>query len=227
MGFYHKPKHIINHHHHNCSTLVLDIYLRSRQGSIQVLLVSQNQYGDPLVFGQAGDPVQLHLGLLHAFRLGGVHHKHQAVRPACVRLPQRPQLVLATHVPHLERRAVGLGVAHGHLDPLHVEALGGDGLNELPQLEAVEERRLAGAVQTDHHHVQGLEARQEGGVRGHVGQLVAHVVPKPLAVLSRPFDGGREETRLGAVYASGSTSKVGAGKGHWLRLLMTWEQDGK
>jgi len=79
---------------------------------------------------------------------------------------------MAAHVPHLEVDAPGR--PHGHLDLLRVEALGGDRLHELLQLEPVEQGGLAGRIEPDHHHVQRLEAWQEGRVGSDISQLVPH-----------------------------------------------------
>lgn len=62
----------------------------------------------------------------------------------------------------------------GHLDLLRVEALRGDGLHKLLQLQPVEEGGLPRRVQADHHHMQGLEVGQERCVGGDFCQLVTH-----------------------------------------------------
>ena len=56
--------------------------------------------------------------------------------------PERANLVLAADVPHRERDVLVL-------DGLDVEADGGDGRDDLAELELVENRGLAGGVQAD------------------------------------------------------------------------------
>jgi hypothetical protein len=56
--------------------------------------------------------------------------------------PERADLVLAADVPHRERDVLVL-------DGLDVEADGGDGRDNLAELELVEDRGLAGGVQAD------------------------------------------------------------------------------
>lgn len=143
--------------------LLLDLGHGQRLG--QVLLVGDDEQRRALVLGELGHLVQLRLGLLQPVHVHRVHHVDDAVRAAAVRLPQRPQLLLAAHVPEVAADALGRAVAQ--LDLLRVEADGGHRVHELVELEPVEHRGLAGRVQTQHDDVQGLEGRD-------VGRDVAH-----------------------------------------------------
>lgn len=148
------------------------LHLADGQGRTQVLFVGQDEHRHPLVLRRAGDPVELHFGLLHPLQLGGVHHKHHPVRPPGVRLPQRTQLLLPTHIPNLE--VYGSRRPHCHPDLLRVESLGGDGFHKLLQFEPVEQGGFAGRVEPNYHHMQGVEIRQKRRGRSHVSQLVPH-----------------------------------------------------
>ena len=70
-----------------------------------------------------------------------------------MRAPERAELVLAADVPHGERDVL---VLHG----LDVEANGGDGRDDLAQLELVEDGRLAGGVEADHQDAHILLAEE-------------------------------------------------------------------
>lgn len=99
-----------------------------------------------------------HVGEL-AFRLAdalavvAVHHVDQALGILEVMPPERPDLVLAAHVPHGE---ADIPV----LDRLDVEADRGDGGDDLAELELVEDGGLAGGVQTHHQYPHLLLAEQ-------------------------------------------------------------------
>ena len=89
--------------------------------------------------------------LIKASVICTVQHEYDSIGVSGVRLPQRTYLLLSTDIPHEEscsRRA-----SHASLDPLAVEANGGDRVEELVQLHHVEGGRLPGPIQPDHDHM--------------------------------------------------------------------------
>lgn len=109
----------------------------------QVLLVGEDEDDGVPHLPVIDDAVQLLAGLVDAVAVGAVHHEDQALGPGVVMPPERPDLVLAAHVPHVE---LDVFVSHR----LHVEAHGGDGGHRLAQLQLVQDGCLAGRVQAQH-----------------------------------------------------------------------------
>ena len=109
----------------------------------QVLLVGEDEdYGVPHL-PVIDNAVQLLAGLVDAVAVGAVHYEDQTLGPGVVMPPERPDLVLAAHIPHVE---LDVFVSHG----LHVETHGGDGGHRLAQLQLVQDGCLAGCVQAQH-----------------------------------------------------------------------------
>lgn len=109
----------------------------------QVLLVGEDEdYGVPHL-PVIDNAVQLLAGLVDAVAVGAVHHEDQTLGPGVVMSPERPDLVLAAHVPHVE---LDVFVSHR----LHVETHRGNGGHRLAKLQLVQDRGLAGRVQAQH-----------------------------------------------------------------------------
>ena len=83
-------------------------------------------------------------GLLEPGPVGAVHHEDESVAVGVVVLPQRADLGLAAHIPDGEADVLVD-------DALYVEADGGDGGDNLPQLQLVQHRGLPSVVQAKHH----------------------------------------------------------------------------
>ena len=65
--------------------------------------VNTHQKRNPDIVWSSHDPVQLDASFLHPVdRLAGVDHEDDGVRGPRVRLPQRPDLLLASDIPHQE-----------------------------------------------------------------------------------------------------------------------------
>lgn len=148
------------------------LHLRERQRVPQVLLVGHDEHRHPLVLRDPRDFVQFRLGFLHPLHVHRIHHEDDAVGAAGVGLPQGPQLLLAPDVPEVESDR--LVVPQSHLDLLRVEPFGGDGVDELVELQPVEDGGLAGAVQTQDHDVEALEGGQAGQDRRLLRQPIPH-----------------------------------------------------
>mmetsp|Transcript_55855 Transcript_55855/g.150446 ORF Transcript_55855/g.150446 Transcript_55855/m.150446 type:complete len:208 (+) Transcript_55855:106-729(+) len=118
-------------------------HLRRSHRVRQILLVGEDQHHciPHLVLVQ--HLAQLLTGVLDAVTVVAVNHIDQAVGALVVVAPQRPDLVLAAHVPDREAQVL---VLHR----LDVEADGRDGRHHLAQLQLVQDRGLTSCVQTDH-----------------------------------------------------------------------------
>ena len=97
--------------------------------------------------------VQLVAGLANSLAIVAVHDKDEALRVLEIVAPQRTDLVLAADVPHGEADVLVL-------DRLDVEADGGNGGDDLAQLELVQNGRLTGRVQADHQNSHLLFAKE-------------------------------------------------------------------
>lgn len=111
-------------------------------------------------------------GLLHSLNIDRVHHKHNAVGAPCIRLPQWPQLLLATYIPEVESDR--FRVAQRHFDFLRIKSFSGDSVDELIELQPVEHRRLSSGVQSQDDNVEALERRQAGEDRRLVRESIPH-----------------------------------------------------
>ncbi len=163
--------------------------LRGGRCSGHVLLVCQHQHCRVPQSVVGEHRLQLLSGLGEALSVGGVDHKDKAVVVLEVVVPKgsgleidqnhrclpkstrfsftyTPDLVLSAHVPHRHGEVL-------NLDGVHVEADGGDGGDNLVELELVQDGGLPGAVQTDHANLGG-DVREEAAQE--VAQVVAHSV---------------------------------------------------
>ena len=107
----------------------------------EVLLVGEDEeHGvTELVLGQHS--VKLVPGLSYPLTIVAVHHEDESFCVLEVMSPERPDLVLTAHVPHSEADVL---VLHG----LHIEPDGGDGGNNLTELQLVEDCSLTSGIQT-------------------------------------------------------------------------------
>ncbi|KAG6554759.1 hypothetical protein Mapa_003778 [Marchantia paleacea] len=119
--------------------------LGSVHGIGQILLVGKNQQHciTKLIF--IHHSVQLVTGLGNTISVVAVHHENQALSVLEVMLPQRPDLVLTSHIPHREADVL---VLHR----LHVETDRRNGGHNLSQLQLVQNRRLSSRIQTHHQN---------------------------------------------------------------------------
>ena len=97
--------------------------------------------------------MQLVARLADALAVVRVDDEDETLRVLEVVSPQRPDLVLAAHVPHGEADVLVL-------DRLHVEADGRYGGHDLAQLQLVQDGRLAGRVQAYHQDAHVALAEQ-------------------------------------------------------------------
>mmetsp|Transcript_6955 Transcript_6955/g.19728 ORF Transcript_6955/g.19728 Transcript_6955/m.19728 type:complete len:217 (-) Transcript_6955:40-690(-) len=118
-------------------------HLRRGHRVRQVLLVGEDKHHGISHLILIQHLVQLLTGVLDAVTVVAVNHIDQAVGALVVVAPQRPDLVLAAHVPDREAQVL---VLHR----LDVEADGRDGRHHLAQLQLVQDRGLTSCVQTDH-----------------------------------------------------------------------------
>lgn len=125
-----------------------------------------------MILGYPSNLMKFCFGLLHPLNVDGVHHKHDAIGAPCVRLPQRPQLLLAAHIPEVEGDR--LRIAQRHFDFLRIKSFSGNGVDELIELQSVQHRRLPGAVQPQDDDVKALEGRQAGEDRRLVRESIPH-----------------------------------------------------
>ena len=89
--------------------------------------------------------------MIKASIISTVQHEDNSICVPGVGLPQWPNLLLSSHIP--DKEGGSGGTSDTSLDPLAVEADGGDRVEELVELHHVEGGRLAGPVQPDHDHV--------------------------------------------------------------------------
>ena len=207
----------------------LSVRARDRRLTLcQILLVRKHEQQTIFHFPIIDDAVQLLPRLVHPGAIARIDNEDQALRPAEVVSPQRPDLVLATDVPDVE-----LDVLVG--DGLDVEADCGDGGDILAELELIEDGGLSGGVESEHeethllgsedltHHFAELAAHGEGECclrggcegRGRCRKVV-HVGLVVVGVASRMFDlsgrGGQHwvsewpRSRGGRVWGSISTA---------------------
>lgn len=78
--------------------------------------------------------------------------------------PQRPNLVLTSHIPHIK---LDILIRHA----LHVEADGRDGRHVLAQLELVQDGGLAGGVKAEHEEAHFFGSKD---LAHYFGELATH-----------------------------------------------------
>mmetsp|Transcript_94033 Transcript_94033/g.196202 ORF Transcript_94033/g.196202 Transcript_94033/m.196202 type:complete len:212 (+) Transcript_94033:64-699(+) len=119
----------------------------------QVLLVGEHQEDSVAHLVLVEHLVQLLPGVLDAVAIVAVDDVDEAVGALVVVPPERADLVLATDVPDSEAQVLVL-------DGLNVEADGGDGRDDLTQLQFVKDGSLTGGIQPDHQDAHLLLADQ-------------------------------------------------------------------
>lgn len=92
--------------------------------------------------------------LLDPLPVIAVHHKDEALSVLEVVPPQRPNLILASDIPDCETDVL---IFHC----FHIEAYGGDGGDNLPQLQFVQDGSLASRIQANCNGERGKEWRRE------------------------------------------------------------------
>lgn len=108
----------------------------------QVLLVREDEQHRVAQLILVQHAVQFIARLADTVAIVGVHHEDHTLCVLEVVLPQRPDLVLATHVPHGERNVF---VLHR----LHVEANGRDCRDDLAKLQLIQNGGLTRGVKTN------------------------------------------------------------------------------
>jgi len=149
-------------------------------GVWQVLLIGEYEKDglSQLVLGQ--HPHQLVPSLPDTLAVIAVHHKYKPLSVLEVMSPQRPDLVLAAHVPHGEADVFIFYC-------LNIEADCGDGGDDLSQLELVEDCCFSGCVQSNHqdpHLLLSEEALEQGGEHVTHGDVAVPLVWAQLVRIS-------------------------------------------
>lgn len=106
-----------------------------------VLLVGQNKQHGVLELVLREHLLQFLPGDLNSFFIRGVDHVDEGLGVLVVVLPELSDLVLSSDVPHGELDLL-------ELNGFHVESDGGDGGDDLTELELVEDGGLAGSVES-------------------------------------------------------------------------------
>lgn len=125
-----------------------------------------------MIFRYPSNLMKFRFGLLHSLNVDRVHHKHNAIGAPRVRLPQRPQLLLAAYIPEVESDR--FRVTQRHFDFLRIKSFSGDGVDELVELQSVQHGRLPSGVQSQDDNVETLERRQAGENRRLVRESIPH-----------------------------------------------------
>ena len=110
-------------------------------GVREVLLVGKHQQHGVTELVLSQHSVKLVPGLSYPLTIVAVHHEDESFCVLEVMSPEGPDLVLTAHVPHSEADVL---VLHG----LHIEPDGGDGGNNLTELQLVEDCSLTSGIQT-------------------------------------------------------------------------------
>ena len=129
--------------------------LRGVHGVRQILLVGEDQEHGLAQLVLVQHAVQLVAGLADTVAIVRVDDENQALRVLEVMAPKGADLVLTAHVPHGERDVL---VVHG----LHVETDGGDGGDDLTELQLIKNGGLTGSIETDHKDTHLLLGEQLG-----------------------------------------------------------------
>ena len=115
----------------------------------EILLVGEHEEHGVAQLVLTQHLVELVVGLDDTLAVVRVDDEDEALRILEVVAPQRTDLVLTAHIPHGEVDVLVL-------DGLHVEADGGDGGDDLAELELVEDGGLTSGIETDHKNTHFL-----------------------------------------------------------------------
>ena len=117
--------------------------LADRHGVGKILLVGEDKENGitELIFPQ--HLLQLLVGLRDTLTIVGVNNEDETLGVLEVVAPQRTDLVLTSDIPHGEADVLVL-------DSLDVETNGGDGGDDLTQLQFVQDGGLTGGIEPDH-----------------------------------------------------------------------------
>ena len=99
-------------------------------------------------------------GLIKILVVSTVQHENNPVSVTSVCFPQRTYFLLTTNIP--DQEGGPSGAANAALDPLTVEANGGNSVEILVQLHHVQGCGLASSVQAYHDHVDILATAFQG-----------------------------------------------------------------
>eukprot|EP00438_Fugacium_kawagutii_P017659 Skav201276 [mRNA] locus=scaffold2058:154559:155204:- [translate_table: standard] len=111
----------------------------------QILLVGQNQQHSILHLLLLQHLVQLFIGILDSVTVRTVHHVDQTICALKVVAPKSADLVLASHIPHVELDVLVL-------NSLNIESNCRNGGDYFSQLQSVEDGGLAGRIETKHQN---------------------------------------------------------------------------
>ena len=134
-------------------------HLRRRHRIGQVLLVGKDEDRRVAQLVLAAQAVEFVVDIVETVPVVGIHHDDHPLGALVVVAPQRADLVAPPHVPHGEVGAV-------EDDGLNVEADGGDGGDDLPELQTVQNGGLAGRIEPHHEYapLSGFESKPCGTV---------------------------------------------------------------
>ena len=119
--------------------------LGAGQRAWQVLLVGEDEEHGVAKLFLSKHLVEFLAVLLNSLSIIGVNDIDEALGVGVVMSPEKSDLVLTTDIPHVERDVLVL-------DRLDVEADGGDGVDDLTELELVEDGRLACSIEANHEN---------------------------------------------------------------------------
>ena len=122
------------------------------EGAWEILLVGKDEKDSILKLFLGEHLVELFTVLLNSVSIVGVDDVDETLSVGVVVSPEKSDLVLTTDIPHVEGDVLVL-------DGLDVEADGGDGVDDLTELELVEDSGLSGGIETDHEnaHLAGAD----------------------------------------------------------------------
>jgi len=118
-------------------------HLRGGHGVGKVLLVGEDEEDGVAELVLVEHAVHLLAGGVDAVAIVGVDDEDEALGVLVVVTPERADLVLASDVPDCKGDVLVL-------DGLDIEADGGDGGDDLAELELVEDGGLTGGIEADH-----------------------------------------------------------------------------
>ena len=135
--------------------------LADGHGVGEILLVGKDEKDSITQFVLLQHLLELLVGLGDTFAIVGVNNKDETLGVLEVVAPQGTDLVLTSDIPHGERDVLVL-------NSLNVETNGGDGGDNLTQLQLVQDGGLTGSIKTNHKDTHLLLAGEE------LGENVSH-----------------------------------------------------